>query len=173
MLKKRCKFKLVLINALCSFEDGLFPVHICILYQVLFGFTGNLQLSPYVVTSTAWQYLVYSWRLTIEHTSANLLWAGFPPLSLLSLLARYSLKGTYKLFDLCTAAFGAFLLSLVFFETQDTFEFLSALCTLVFVSCHCSTSTPISHTVNHSCPWTILSTVNHLWIKRPVFGIII
>ena len=94
-------------------------------------------------------------------------------LTLLSLLAGYSLERTYKLFDLCTAAFGAFLFPLVFLGTQDTFEFLPTLCALVLISCHCSTSTPISHTVNHACPRAMLSTTNHLWIKRPVFGIII
>jgi len=94
-------------------------------------------------------------------------------LTLLSLLAGYSLERTYKLFDLCTATFGAFLFPFVFLEIQDAFEFLPALGALVLISCHCSTSTPISHTVNHACPRAMLSTANHLWIKRPVFGIII
>ena len=49
-----------MVNGINSFEDGLFPVHICVLYHVLFGFTGNLQLSPYAVTSIARQYPVYS-----------------------------------------------------------------------------------------------------------------
>ena len=94
-------------------------------------------------------------------------------LTLLSFLAGYSLERTYKLFDLCAATFGAFLFPLVFLETQDTFEFLPTLSALVLISCHCSTSTPISHKANYVGPSLMLSTSNHLWIKHPAFGIII